>query len=361
MRRRGFTLIELLVVIAIIAILIALLLPAVQAAREAARRTQCVNNLKQIGLALHNYHQVHNVFAMGCSSAMWDAVGDYNVKQNFSTHALILPFLEQTQVYNALNFNWGSEDSTTVLCYLINQTGTNAQINAFVCPSDPRAGQPDHNNTTNTNNYYASVGTTMTWGLMGNQAPYGNLNVLSINMPSTGLFTWQASYGIQHCIDGTSNTIAFSEAAVGWQSETPLQRLIGLQNVQIPYTSMILDASADPTTTLSVIQLCAAAYQSGNANFVDLQRGENWSHGSMAMGMFNTVVTPNAYNDTWTHCGRNASSRAVLSNADSYHSGGVNTLFGDGSVKFIKDSISQKTWWALGTRMNGEVVSSDSY
>src|SRR5215467_911063 len=104
---RAFTLIELLVVIAIIAILIALLLPAVQAAREAARRAQCVNNLKQIGLALHNYHQVHNVFAMGCSSGMWDAIPDYSYKQNLSVHALILPFLEQTQVYNALNFNFG--------------------------------------------------------------------------------------------------------------------------------------------------------------------------------------------------------------------------------------------------------------
>src|SRR5262245_48806032 len=122
MRRRGFTLIELLVVIAIIAVLIALLLPAVQAAREAARRAQCVNNLKQIGLALHNYHSVHNVFAMGCSSGMWSDPVTYNVKQNLSVHALILPFLEQTQVYNSLNFNWGCEDSTATLCYWINIT-----------------------------------------------------------------------------------------------------------------------------------------------------------------------------------------------------------------------------------------------
>jgi prepilin-type N-terminal cleavage/methylation domain-containing protein/prepilin-type processing-associated H-X9-DG protein len=364
MRRRGFTLIELLVVIAIIAILIALLLPAVQSAREAARRTQCVNNLKQIGLALHNYHQTHNVFAMGCSSGMWDFVPDYNVKQNLSVHALILPFLEQTQIYNAINFNWGCEDSTTVLCYQINQTGTNARVDTFLCPSDPRAGVPDHNNTTNTNNYYASVGTTMTWGLIGNQAPYQNINsatATSINMPSTGLFTWQASYGIQHCIDGTSNTIAFSEAAVGYQSEQPKQRLIGLQGVQIPFTSMLFDARLDLVTTQSVIQMCNDAYNSGNSGFIDLQRGENWAHGSMAMAMFNTIVPPNAYNDTWTHCGRNASSRAVFSNADSYHPGGVNTLMGDGSVRFIKDSVNQLTWMALGTRNGGEVISSDSY
>src|ERR1700731_4265183 len=113
--RSGFTLIEVLVVIAIIAVLIALLLPAVQAAREAARRAQCVNNLKQIGLALHNYHQVQNVFPLGSSSGMWDAVGNYNVKQNMGPFALMLNFMEQTQVYNAINFNWGCEDDTTIL------------------------------------------------------------------------------------------------------------------------------------------------------------------------------------------------------------------------------------------------------
>jgi prepilin-type N-terminal cleavage/methylation domain-containing protein len=152
MRRRGFTLIELLVVIAIIAVLIALLLPAVQAAREAARRAQCVNNLKQMGLAIHNYHNVNNVFPMGCTSAIYDATLVFNVKQNLSAHAAMLPFLELSSLYNALNFNWGCEDDNTQLCYKINSTGTNAAVSAFMCPSDPKAGSPDHNRTTNTNN-----------------------------------------------------------------------------------------------------------------------------------------------------------------------------------------------------------------
>src|SRR6516165_11490289 len=105
---------------------------------------------------------------------------------------------------------------------------------------------------------------------MGNTARRPNLNVSTIRWPSTGLFTWQSAYGIVDCVDGTSSTIAFSEAAIGYQSETPLQKLIGLQNVQIPYSSMLNDASADSATVLSVFQLCNAAYQSGSKNFIDL-------------------------------------------------------------------------------------------
>jgi prepilin-type N-terminal cleavage/methylation domain-containing protein/prepilin-type processing-associated H-X9-DG protein len=363
MRRRGFTLIELLVVIAIIAVLIALLLPAVQAAREAARRAQCVNNLKQIGLAMHNYHSVNNVFPLGASSAWWDAVGDYNVKQNFGPLALSLGFMELQSVYNTLNFIWGCEDNTTIACYLINSTGTNAQIKSFICPSDPYAGVPDHNNTTNTNNYYGCVGTSTWFGLIGHAAPVPNVQgwVPTINMPSTGMFTWQASYGVQSCLDGTSNTILFSEACVGNQNQQPRQRFIGLQGAGISQAAMVLDAWTAQAAVQQAVTLCNTVYQAGATANIDLQRGEEYAHGVMAMNMFNTIVPPNGVGRTWTHCGNDASSRAVFSNADSYHTGGVNTLMSDGSVKFMKDSISQNVWWALGTKANGEVLSADSY
>jgi len=362
MRRKGFTLIELLVVIAIIAVLIALLLPAVQAAREAARRSQCVNNMKQMGIAIHNYHNVHNVFPMGASSGIYDATMVYNAKQNLSLHAQLLPFLEQTQVYNAINFNWGCEDNNTILCYKINFTGTTAQIKAFVCPSDPNAGVPDLNNTSNTNNYYGCVGTTMNWSQIGTNAPYSNLNVTSINLPSTGLFTWQAAYGLNTCTDGSSNTIAFAEAVVGNQSLKAGQKRSGVQNVSGLQTYETLDASTNLNNAKAALNVCQAAWKSAVSGNVDTQRGENWAHGCMCMTLFNTVGTPNDFGDSWTHCSRIGSgARSDLNSADSYHPGGVNVTMADGSVKFIKDSINMLTWMALGTKANGEVIDASSF
>src|SRR5262249_1561495 len=154
-RHRAFTLIELLVVIAIIAVLIALLLPAVQAAREAARRAQCTNNLKQIGLALHNYHDVNGSFPMGAGSGM-ESLGVYLAKQVWSYLSAMLPQLGEVPLYNACNFNFGVDNSNQA--GLVNGTVIQAQVKAFICPSDPNAG---HLSTgPGTNNYYGCVGTT---------------------------------------------------------------------------------------------------------------------------------------------------------------------------------------------------------
>jgi prepilin-type N-terminal cleavage/methylation domain-containing protein/prepilin-type processing-associated H-X9-DG protein len=361
MRRRGFTLIELLVVIAIIAVLIALLLPAVQAAREAARRTQCVNNMKQMGLAIHNYHSVHNVFAMGCSSGLYNPPGEiWNVKQNLSTHALILPFLEQSAVYNSFNFNFGSDEDVTVVAGVIQSTASFTSIKTFQCPSDPLAGAPDYQGTTNTNSYYASVGTTMYWSQIGTD-PYGT-NQPSVNLPSTGLFTFQASYGLNRCTDGSSNTIAFAEAAVGSQSLVLGQKLSGIVNIAGLQPYETLDASSNLNNAKAALQVCQTAWSTKSVGNVDTQRGDNWAHGAMAMTMFNTIAPPNVFNDSWTHCSRIGSgARSDLSNSDSYHPGGVNVTMADGSVRFIKDSINIQTWMSLGTKGNGEVISADSY
>ena len=360
MRRRGFTLIELLVVIAIIAVLIALLLPAVQAAREAARRIQCVNNMKQMGLAIHNYHSTHGAFPMGASSGMYDASLVYNAKQNLSLHAAILPFLEQTAIYNAINFNWGCEDNTGVICYQVNKTATVAKISAFCCPSDPNAGVPDFNGTSNTNNYYGCVGTTMTFSQIGTTAPYANLNVTNINMPTTGLFAFHLSNGLNTCIDGSSNTIAFAEAVVGNQQQIAGNKRIGVVGVAAIQAFEAYDASANLANTIAALNACQNAWKAKTGT--DLQRGENWAHAAMCMTLFNTIGTPNDFGDSWTYCSRIGSgARADINSADSFHAGGVNVTMADGSVRFIKDTVNRQTWMALGTKAGGEVISADSY
>jgi prepilin-type N-terminal cleavage/methylation domain-containing protein len=224
MRRRGFTLIELLVVIAIIAVLIALLLPAVQAAREAARRAQCTNNLKQIGLALHNYHSTNNVFPMGVSRAITGVPDNLinNWWANWSVQALLLNNLEQTTLYNAANFMVACNESPG---FYMNVTVTNSRIASFLCPSDPNAGsaQISTYNITGTldNSYSGSIGTTTNLGAgpqnvgLYNVTPPGVTATSNSPMGSTGLFAYWVCYGIQSGIDGTSNTIAFSEGLTG--------------------------------------------------------------------------------------------------------------------------------------------------
>ncbi len=358
-RRRGFTLIELLVVIAIIAVLIGLLLPAVQSAREAARRMQCTNNLKQMGLALHNYHDVNGAFPMGASSGMRN-LNEYQAKQGLSPHVGMLPFLGEVPLYNSFNFNFGCEDASGTLAYRVQATSQTAQVKAFLCPSDPYSGKNNNNGTRNTNNYYACIGTTTYFAVAGG----GSTSIATLkNTESSGLFAFQRSYGIASCTDGTSNTVAFSEAVVGNPTQNFRQRNIGLNNVRgVPNGALLLDASTDPVLTLQGIKACTAAQQTGTGGGVDTQRGQNWAHGAMAFTLFNTVVGPNNTQDQWTHCSNTGSgSLSVYSNADSWHPGGVQVLLGDGSVRFFKESFNQRIWWALGTKAGGEILSADAY
>jgi len=339
--RRGFTLIELLVVIAIIAVLIALLLPAVQSAREAARRIQCTNNLKQIGLALHNYHSSIGSFPMTSTIAYSDP-GKQTGWGTWGALALMLPYMEQKPAYDAINFNWtswyglgGTQNSTIFLL----------RLNTFVCPSDGMTGQA------NTNNYFGSIGTT--GGFYNNKG-------------STGIFASGATYSIANVTDGTSNTIAYSEALVSTTltGPTPVKWRDGPSDSGTPGAAYRLeDATLQPDAMRTDWLLCNDWFKTKRNMGM---RGFRWGLGATGESLFQTLIPPNSNDYPWgscrMDCGPNCGAlHSGYYSANSNHPGGVNTAMADGSVRFIKSSVAMRTWWSLGTKAGGEVLSSDSY
>ena len=354
--RSGFTLIELLVVLAIIGVLVALILPAVQSARDAARRTQCAGNLKQIGLALHNYHQAFGVFPMGGSKNNRKLNGDsYDQWSIWSAHAAILPELEQAPMFNAINFDFAPE-ITDGVSHPMNVTVNLAVVAMFLCPSDVRAGQQ------NTCSYHGSYGTTTN----DNYPETGGC---------TGLFSVQQSFGIPACSDGTSGTVAFAEALVGdgmgygriGHYITNPSRFRGnvfmSAAVSAPPGSRRVDAFQDKADVLAGLDACANAFRT--LNYIADHRGWRWGQGVTGFSMFNTILTPNDHEYAYGGCRFNGMPDWNMDNgfvfgASSFHPGGVNVLFADGSVRFVKDGIDRMVWWSLGTKAGGEVVSADS-
>jgi prepilin-type N-terminal cleavage/methylation domain-containing protein/prepilin-type processing-associated H-X9-DG protein len=389
--RRGFTLIELLVVIAIIAVLIALLLPAVQAAREAARRAQCTNNLKQIGLAMHNYHQTNNVFPQGHSqSAIQLPYTAYAGWGEWSAQAMMLNYMEQTPIYNSINFSLVGAYSYGAFA---NVSVFNLPIAAFLCPSDNNVdkGGPPNNTPSgpagwggsstyppNINSYRGSVGTTTARYSWPPNTGYAcctpdplhfTANGTPAQKPaSTGMFAYYISYGIQDATDGSSNTILFAESLVGDAGGTQANSATNRNNAVTNVTALAANVSAYDASSLNyqtvivpAINQCAQAMRSGTGVVTD--NGNRWAWGAVGIALFNTVVPPNGapFNDCRATCAGCSPDDSTFSNAQSNHPGGVNVLLADGSARFIKNSISPQTWMALGTKANGEVISSDSY
>ncbi|WZO98524.1 DUF1559 domain-containing protein [Isosphaeraceae bacterium EP7] len=349
MRRRAFTLIELLVVISIIAVLIALLLPAVQSAREAARRMQCTNNLKQLGLAMHNYHSSLESFPVGFlyprSAANLPVPA---LHYRWSVLAQLSPYLEQSNVYNALNMNFplaaGSSGVYGVgpwTPFLENTTVLTTKVSFFLCPSDP-----------------ATPPTTLAGGLASGPSNYqfctGDGSPLSpnpgdagVSVAANGAFILGPPQSAATMTDGTSATIAASEQLIGQAGGGA-----STVNGQAPPADARRAAAISSTTPLS---------DSGCASPTGwrLDKGFGWWDGDYRTTLYNHYLTPNSKSyDCWQ---KSPPHNPAIKTARSNHPGGVNALFCDGHVQYVKDTISLPTWRGLATRNGGEVLSSDAF
>jgi prepilin-type N-terminal cleavage/methylation domain-containing protein len=322
--RPGFTLIELLVVIAIIAVLIGLLLPAVQAAREAARRAQCTNNLKQIGLALHNYLSTNNTFPP------FSVLPRTRPAQPWSVLARLLPYLEQGNLANLIN--WDSDFE-----FPFKPTVVSIRVATFMCPSEIN----DRARPTATLTYYPS-------NHAFNAGSWFFYDPVS-NREGDGAFTPNRAFGAAAIQDGLSNTLGASETKAYqpnvWDSQTP----------------SVLDIAAPLVPSALTPYLAGGTFDSNGHT--------EWIEGDIHETGFSTTFTPNTqvlysnggqnYDIDFTSM-RDGESITLPTygavTARSYHPGGVNAMLMDGSVRFIKNSINLGIWRSLGTRAGGEVI-----
>jgi len=332
-RPAAFTLIELLVVIAIIGVLVALLLPAVQAAREAARRAQCINNLKQIGLALHNYHGAIGSFPVGFLSPTGTVPATTSPLQyRWSALAQMTPFLEQANLFQAFNFDFpiaykpSGAGSPFWPFYPANTTAMGIRVGLFLCPSDGAA--PPAPDTGPTNYAFCSGD-----GSNGGEATNAN-----------GVFILGASQSVAAILDGTSQTVAVSEQ---WLGITGPYSLPAGSPPPAPLPRTFARVSVAPLTDAG----CASAI-----NGWLLNKGACWWDGNYLNALYNHYLTPNsARNDCITY------HNPGWKTARSLHSGGVNVLFCDGHAQFVSNSLNPAVWQGLATRAGSEITSGDAF
>ena len=365
-RRRGFTQIELLVVIAIIAVLVALLLPAVQMAREAARRTQCRNNLKQIGLALHNYHDTHRTFPMGAQAEPegtiaapipWSGMRWLNTPGAFIG---ILPFMEGGTLYNSWNVKF-SGDNNPAAPRSVQTTTMRQQLEWLLCPSDPSLRRGPFDQAVGTGNYQSSEGDN------NYRFNVGTMHRCDFN---NGPFNDRDALSVRDMIDGTANTAFVSERNKGTDDVSRASHRTALS---LSFCGVNCDGNSNLVTnairTQNLYDDCITlTLNTSDANLFRLGF-DNWSRGRFDGTLYNHIYTPNAaYFDCCNAAGAtacdvvpNQDGEEAIITARSYHSGGVNVLMGDGQVRFVSDSVDLRVWRAIGTRNGQEQVDNTAF
>jgi prepilin-type N-terminal cleavage/methylation domain-containing protein/prepilin-type processing-associated H-X9-DG protein len=339
-RRAAFTLIELLVVIAIIAVLIGLLLPAVQKVREAAARVKCQNNLKQIGLALHNYESAFQGFPpafKGDPQPPFQALPAYFF--SWSTLAIINPYLEQTAIYNQMVLTEPIYMPPKFDISLDNQFAVSQMVKIFLCPSDLEQSLGGGYGLTQIGsvNYCVCLGTGTTRG----GPPFGS------PWDADGMFRAQKRVRVADVRDGLSNTAAASESTLGGGPEGASGPIPGKVEEVYGYLP--------PGTPLND-STCAGASQWN----VDRRRGFMWATGEIRCASYNHYYRPNppiydcVTNDLTS--GPAVYTAFGFKAARSYHTGGVNLLLGDGSVRYISNEVDLTVWRGLATRAGGEIL-----
>jgi prepilin-type N-terminal cleavage/methylation domain-containing protein/prepilin-type processing-associated H-X9-DG protein len=372
-RAHGFTLIELLVVVFIIGILIALLLPAVQAAREAARQTQCTNNLKQIGLAMQSYVSMSNVLPPVCVDQEWSGDGKQipQPHQNWSQHARLLPFLEQRVLYNSINWDFGARWSDGDAVYtkpnppegtagssdsIPQMTVLVTTISSFLCPSDSNRGSSSTLpvgggiKLVGASNYPCNIGLNrrITGGAPDRSWQLNGPNYVASNWDKTVSGTTDmASF-----TDGASNTVIFSEWIKGQAVETG-RATNGLAEVY-----NLGENSDFYPLDFQFMELCnRVPITSFNQQWQ--WKGEWWAYG--ATMIYSHTQTPNRTNCVYHDINQDGRGTITMAAASSHHPGGVNVLFMDGAVRFVKSSVYFPAWYAMATPRGGDSFSSESY